>query len=304
MQNTHNVPLVDQQPVQLYHSDGMYFPPLVNQLPTITQQPGVEPNSDTHLQPAAIVQQPNGAAVPAAPGCVWMPLPPTIPGVPPGLEYLTQLEIIQVYRFREFIEILRDWDIHNKFVMKNANGEQCYLAFQDSDILERELCGVQEEFVMHIVDNFKREVLTINRVFSHPGHGCGGCCECCLQECTVSTPTIGLLGTIRQKSACVQTNFDVMDANGQVFCEIDGPDFCTNSRWGDKEYLIRNANTNQVIGVFTKKWGGCWFGLFNGDFCVSFPRGLDVKLKGVLLGAGFLIQFMLFEQMNNRASSI
>ncbi|CAL2043321.1 unnamed protein product [Caenorhabditis brenneri] len=307
MQNPHYIPVVDQQPVQLFHSDGMYSPPPMYQPPTVTQQPGVlKPNDGVHLQPTAIVQQPNGTAVPAAPGSVWMPLPPTIPGVPPGLEYLTQLDMIQIYQIKELIEILTNWDTKNKYVMKNVNGEQCYYAFEESDCCERQLCGPQRGFVMHIVDNFKREVLTINRDFKFCGNGCGGCCscECCLQECTVSTPTMGLLGTIRQKFGCLTSNFDVMDANGQVFCEINGPDFCVLLGCGDKEFSIRTANTDQVIGAITKKWGGFFREAFTraDTFFVGFPKDLDVKLKGVLLGATFLIDFMQFEQPNNNAS--
>ncbi|EGT30772.1 hypothetical protein CAEBREN_31889 [Caenorhabditis brenneri] len=224
MQNPHYIPVVDQQPVQLFHSDGMYSPPPMYQPPTVTQQPGVlKPNDGVHLQPTAIVQQPNGAAVPAAPGSVWMPLPPTIPGVPPGLEYLTQLDMIQIYQIKELIEILTNWDTKNKYVMKNANGEQCYYAFEESDCCERQLCGPQRGFVMHIVDNFKR---------------------------------------------------------------------------------IRTANTDQVIGAITKKWGGFFREAFTraDTFFVGFPKDLDVKLKGVLLGATFLIDFMQFEQPNNNSS--
>ncbi|EGT31156.1 CBN-SCRM-4 protein [Caenorhabditis brenneri] len=307
MQNTHNDPVVDQQPVQLYHSDGIYSPLPINQLPNIIQQPEVlEPNSDTHLQPTAIVQQPNGAAVPAAPGSVWMPLPPTIPGVPPGLEYLTQLDTIQIYRINDAIEISTNWYPKHTYVIKNIIGQQCYYAFEESDRWERQQYGPQRGFVMHIVDNFKREVLTINRDFKFCGNGCGGCCccECCLQECTVSTPTMGALGTIRQKFGCLTSNFDVMDANGQLFCEIDGSDCCVLFGYGDKEFSIRTANTDQAIGAITKKWGGFFREAFNRDetFIARFPKHLDVKLKGVLLGATFLIDFMHFEQPNINAS--
>uniref|UniRef100_A0A1I7UVB9 Phospholipid scramblase n=1 Tax=Caenorhabditis tropicalis TaxID=1561998 RepID=A0A1I7UVB9_9PELO len=280
---------------------------LMNSPPVITRQPGYNPafrpdEEELVLQP--ITTQPT---VQPAPGAVWMTLPMTVPGIPTGLEYLSHLEMIQIYQLKELMEIL-GWETRNKYVLKNANGEQCYYAFEESDCCERCCCGGQRGFVMHIVDNFKREVLTITREFKCCGNGCGGrCCgsmSCCQQECTVSSPSMGHLGIVRQSESCCTSNFDVLDADGRVVFQIDGPDCCVLAGCGDKEFSIRAAHSETVIGAITKKWGG-WLRetLTRADtFFVSFPRDLDVKLKGVLLGATFLIDFMQFEQRQNNAS--
>ncbi|CAL2027285.1 unnamed protein product [Caenorhabditis brenneri] len=295
-QQQHGYPPVNPYPNQPYDQPPMYQPPV------ITQQPGL-PSQEMFLQPTTVTQQP-GVFVQPAPGAVWMPLPPTMQGVPPGLEYLTLLEMIQVYQLKELLEILTNWETKNKYVLKNANGEQCYFAFEESDDCQRQSCGPQRGFVMHIVDNFKREVLTISRDFKCCGNCCCGCCscECCLQECTVSTPSMGVLGTMKQKFGCCRVILDVMDSNGQPIFEIAGPDCCTLSGCGDKEFSIRTPNTEQVIGAITKKWGGILRETYTkaDTFFVSFPQNLDVKLKGVLLGATFLIDFMQFEQPKNQ----
>lgn len=134
------------------------------QQPVINQQPGYNPQGmnpvqqfEMHQQQhqQAITTQP-GVFVQPAPGSVWMPMPPAIQGVPTGLEYLTYLDTIMVHQIKELIEIVTDWETKNKYVLKNANGEQCYYAFEESGCCERQCCGPQRGFVMHIVDNFKR----------------------------------------------------------------------------------------------------------------------------------------------------
>ena len=65
-----------------------------------------------------------------------------------------------------------------------------------------------------------------------------------------------------------------------------------------KSYLQVETMDGNVIGAVTKKWSGCFReGFTDADvFSVTFPKDLDVKMKAILLGATFLIDFMEFEQ--------
>ncbi|PIK54842.1 hypothetical protein BSL78_08271 [Apostichopus japonicus] len=63
---------------------------------------------------------------------------------------------------------------------------------------------------------------------------------------------------------------------------------------------LMTLDESQQIGKISKQWSGItkeWF--TNADnFGIQFPMDLDVKVKGTLLGALFLIEFMFFEQQN------
>uniref|UniRef100_A0A8R1DNX6 Phospholipid scramblase n=1 Tax=Caenorhabditis japonica TaxID=281687 RepID=A0A8R1DNX6_CAEJA len=206
----------------------------------ISQQPGYAAPYQFQAAPQAITTQP-GTMVQAAPGSVWMPLPPPMHGVPTGLEYLTYLDTVMVYQIKELFEIITDWETKNKYVLKNANGEQCYYAFEESGCCERQCCGPNRGFVMHLVDNFKREVLTIKREFKCCGGGCYGCLACCglcQQECVVETPSMGVLGSIRQRCGFMSSNFDILDADGNVIFQIDGPCCCALIGCSDKEFPV------------------------------------------------------------------
>ncbi|KIH43518.1 hypothetical protein ANCDUO_26475 [Ancylostoma duodenale] len=56
----------------------------------------------------------------------------------------------------EVLELVTGFETKNKYVLSNANGEQVYYAFEESDCCERQCCGADRGFTMHIVDNFKR----------------------------------------------------------------------------------------------------------------------------------------------------
>ncbi|KAK8782089.1 hypothetical protein V5799_016567, partial [Amblyomma americanum] len=56
------------------------------------------------------------------------------------------------------------------------------------------------------------------------------------------------------------------------------------------------------VGRISKQWSGLLKEAFTDtdNFGVSFPMDLDVKMKAVLLGALFLIDYMFFEKSGNK----
>jgi hypothetical protein len=55
------------------------------------------------------------------------------------------------------------------------------------------------------------------------------------------------------------------------------------------------------VGKISKQWSGLLREAFTDadNFGISFPMDLDVRMKAVLLGAMFLIDFMFFEKAKN-----
>jgi hypothetical protein len=52
------------------------------------------------------------------------------PNCPPGLEYLTQINGLKVEQLVDFIEVFSGYDMNNKYVVKNAAGQQVYFAVE------------------------------------------------------------------------------------------------------------------------------------------------------------------------------
>ena len=80
-------------------------------------------------QQQAIQMQPTGSS-----DVQWMQKPQMISGVPPGLEYLAQLDQVVVKQIKELLEILTGWETKNKYRMMNSMGQQCFFAFEESGV--------------------------------------------------------------------------------------------------------------------------------------------------------------------------
>ncbi|KAL6732149.1 hypothetical protein Aduo_002941 [Ancylostoma duodenale] len=219
-----------------------------------------------------------------------MSMPAPIDGVPAGLEYLAMIDTITVHQIGGF-------ETKNKYVLKNANGEQVYYAFEESERVERQCCGPGRGFTMHVLDNFKREVLVVRRPFKCCGEACFGLCanvQCCSSECTVQSPSGAVIGTVMQRSEYCSRIYEIKGVDDNFSLRVKRP--CACPCLIDIEFPFHTAS-GENIGSITRKWGGWARAVYNDAdvFSVTFPLELDVRAKAVLLGATFLIDFLDFE---------
>ena len=223
----------------------------------------------------------------------WMPAPQAIAGCPPGLEYLSQLDQVLIHQQVELLEAFTGFETANKYNIKNSMGQQVFFAAEDSGCLERNCCGKIRSFEMRIMDNTKREVITIRRPLR--------LCSCCMcvpglaQEMTVVSNG-AIIGYVRQKCGFLQPEFDILDVNNQRVLEIEGPMcYCNCSLCGDVKYVVKS--NGQQIGEIRKQWSGLLKEAFTDadNFGVTFPKDLAVTVKATLLAATFMIDFLFFE---------
>lgn len=270
----------------------------------VMNQPGGPP------QPPGPAGQPlPGAPVGGAPGQggSWMQPPGQMAGVPPGLEYLTQLDQILAHQIVSLMEAFTGWETTNKYAIKNSMGQQCYYAFEESGACMRQCCKANREFNMHIVNNHNQEVMKIYRPFKCCSGccWCAGCCDHCAQELVVESPPGTMIGRVKQLGTGWKLKFSVEDAHGNTQLIVNGP-CCTCACCSDVEFPVMSNNEQQQVGMVSKQWTGFVKEAFTkaDNFGITFPMDLDVKTKATLIGAMFLIDFMAFEndQNNNNNS--
>uniref|UniRef100_A0A8C7NVK9 Phospholipid scramblase n=1 Tax=Oncorhynchus mykiss TaxID=8022 RepID=A0A8C7NVK9_ONCMY len=205
-------------------------------------------------------------------------------GVPPGLEYLTQ-----VVSFIGF-------ETNNQYEIKNSLGQKIYKAKEKNDCCTRNCCGALRSFDMKIKDNMDREVIRLVRPFR-----CASCwCPCCLQELEVQAPPGTTIGYVSQDwNPCVP-KFSIKGANKETVMKLEGPCFACNC-CGDVNFKLTGKDGGKPIGRISKQWSGLIKEVFTDtdNFGIQFPMDLDVKMKAVLMGTCFLIDFMFFEKVGN-----
>ncbi|XP_076581523.1 phospholipid scramblase 2-like [Chaetodon auriga] len=264
--------------------------------PPVMYQPGPmgsgpAPGQEYGGHPGAITPAP--AAVPAGAAI----------GVPPGLEYLVQIDQILIHQKVELLEAFIGFETNNQYEIKNSLGQKIYKAKEKNDCCTRNCCGSLRSFDMKIKDNMDREVIRLIRPFR-----CASCCcPCCLQEMEVQAPPGTTIGYIKQDWHPFLPRFSIQGANKETVMKLEGPCFACNC-CGDVNFELKAKDGKKPIGRISKQWSGLLKEVFTDtdNFGIQFPLDMDVKMKAVLMGACFLIDFMFFEKVGeaNQRSSV
>ncbi|NWH47872.1 PLS1 scramblase, partial [Fregata magnificens] len=225
-------------------------------------------------------------------GTIWMPVPPPLPNCPPGLEYLTQIDQILIHQQIELLEILTGFETNNKYEIKNTLGQRVYFAAEDTDCCTRNCCGPSRPFTIRIIDNLGHEVITLQRPLR-----CSSCCfPCCLQELEVQAPPGTPVGYVVQNWHACLPKFTIQDEKRMDILKITGP-CVVCSCCEDIHFEVKSVDETATVGRISKQWTGLLKEAFTDadNFGITFPMDLDVKMKAVMIGACFLIDFMFFE---------
>jgi len=232
----------------------------------------------------------------------WMQKPQGPPGCPPGLEYLAMIDQLVVKQQVELLEALTGWESKNKYRIFNSVQQQVYFAKEDTECCMRMCCGPNRGFVINITDNLGQLVIRLERKFKC----CAGCCwcanaDCCAFELAVEAPPGEIVGYVRQEQSCWKPNMTLRTSDHEILGRIEGPCCqCSGPCCSDVEFPVASVE-GHVIGKITKQWTGFIKESFTDadTFGITFPMDMDVRMKAVMIGALFLVDFMYFEQKKN-----
>ncbi|XP_062305185.1 phospholipid scramblase 2-like isoform X2 [Osmerus eperlanus] len=263
--------------------------------------PQPQPGQPIMYQPAGHGPMPDyggpnmGSPGGISPAPALAPAPASVPvGVPPGLEYLTQVDQILIHQKVELLEAFIGFETNNQYEIKNSLGQKIYKAKEKNDCCTRNCCGALRSFDMKIKDNTDREVIRLIRPYR-----CASCwCPCCLQELEVQAPPGTTIGYVSQDWHPCVPNFSIQGANRETVMKLEGPCFACNC-CSDVNFELKGKDGGKSIGRISKQWSGLLKEVFTDtdNFGIQFPLDMDVKMKAVLMGACFLIDFMFFEKV-------
>jgi hypothetical protein len=238
----------------------------------------------------------------------WMPKPGGGGNCPPGLEYLTQVDQILVHQVVEIFEMITPFETANRYAIKNSMGQQMYFAFEEGNACLRQCCGPRRSFTMHVVDNQNAEVMRVEREFKPCGGGAGGscyaCCDLTQEVITVEAPPGNLIGSMRQGCSWAPPKYTVLNENEEEVLKIEGPVCMMCPMLCDIDFDVVSVDGEQKVGLIQKQFSGIIKEMYTtaDNFGVTFPKDLDAKVKAILLGGVFLIDFMYFEQKQQQGA--
>uniref|UniRef100_K7FXN1 Phospholipid scramblase n=1 Tax=Pelodiscus sinensis TaxID=13735 RepID=K7FXN1_PELSI len=221
------------------------------------------------------------------------PYLPVSTGIPLGLEYLAQIDQVLIQQKVEMVEAFIGFEGANKYELRDGLGRRLFEAEEQSDCCTRNCCGSLRRLRLSVAEPGGRPVLRLLRPLK-----CASCwCPCCLQELEVQCPPGTTIGHVVQTWHPFTPKFSVQDANKQTVLRVLGP-CCVFRCGGDVNFEVKTSDESRGVGRISKQWGGLLKEVFTDTdtFGIQFPIDLDVKMKAVLLGACFLIDYMFFEK--------
>uniref|UniRef100_H0X1J2 Phospholipid scramblase n=1 Tax=Otolemur garnettii TaxID=30611 RepID=H0X1J2_OTOGA len=265
------------------------------------QQPNTFPLGQPTASTSLIQYQPGRYPMPNQPVAVaWMPGPPPVPNCPPGLEYLTQLDHIHVIQHFEPLEMITRLETNNRYDVKNNSGQMVYLVNEDTDDFTRNAYHSLRPFVLRVTDCMGREIMTMQRPFR-----CSCCCCCCpsaRQEMEVQCPPGVTLGFVRERWSLCRAVYSIQNEKKENKMRVRGP--CSTCGCGSDSVFEVTSPDGVHIGSIIRKWHGVMSLTTDADhFEIQFPLDLDVKMKAMIFGACFLIDFVHYESAPPQRSS-
>ncbi|XP_066476824.1 phospholipid scramblase 2-like isoform X2 [Tiliqua scincoides] len=254
-------------------------------------------------QPYSAFQAGYGAipvqAAPAPAPVIWMPTPPAPPKCPPGLEYLGQIDQLLIQQQIELMEMISGFESCNRYEVKNSVGQMVYFAAEENDDFTLNCYGTLRPFTIKLFDSMNQVVMQLSRTFQ-----CSICCcpcICCLQELEVQAPPGTIIGYVKQKWHPCLPKFAIRNDTREDILKIEGP--CVPCLcFQDIHFEVKSLDGKSTIGGITKQWTGLAREAATdaSNFGIQFPLDLDIKMKALLLGSSFLLDFMYFEGQQNR----
>ncbi|XP_050460990.1 phospholipid scramblase 1-like isoform X4 [Cataglyphis hispanica] len=175
-----------------------------------------------------------------------------------------------------------------QYRVKVPRAETLFLAMESKIETESRMCGWYKGFVLNVLDQCGETAFVMRKdpSWMHiPGSR---------QKITVESAN--LIGSVEENFSFMGPNFTVYDAFKEPLCNIYGPNICGCCMYKEAQFQIISLDGSRQVASLIHQWDH-----LSVDYILllTFPVDTDVKLKSLLLGASFLIEYLYFQRIKN-----
>lgn len=223
----------------------------------------------------------------------WISTPRAQMNATSGTQFLTDVEQLEIAQVIDCSTLLGRTEKRIQYRVKIPRAETLFLAMESKRETESRCFGWYTGFVLNVLNPIGETAFVIRKDPSWK-HVLGS-----RQKITMESANT--IGSVEENFSLIGPSFTVYDEFKTPLCHINGPNICgccmscKNSCCKESEYSFQITSidgTHQVASLI-HQWDH-----FSVDYILllTFPLNTDVKLKSLLIGASFLIEYLYFQR--------
>ncbi|XP_018059850.1 PREDICTED: phospholipid scramblase 1-like [Atta colombica] len=220
----------------------------------------------------------------------WISTPRSHLNAITGTQFLDGVEQLEIQQVIDLSTLLGRLDKGIQYRVKVPRAETLFLAMESRIETESRLCGWYKGFVLNVLDQCGETAFIIRKDPSllHV--------PCSRQRITVESAN--LIGSVEKNFSPIGPSFTIYNAVQEPLCNIYGPFTCDCCMFKEAQFQIVSLDGSRQVASLIHQWDH-----FAVDYILllTFPVDTDVRLKSLLLGASFLIEYLYFHRIR-RAS--
>ncbi|XP_032456747.1 phospholipid scramblase 2 isoform X2 [Nasonia vitripennis] len=258
--------------------DGLFLPPIYTSPSIIT------------IQPSSLREENRSPRRPVPINTLdWVSTPRSQLGVFSGTYFLSSVEQLEIQQVVDLSSLLGKSKNGAQYRVRVPRAETIFLAIEDSKECQRTFLRSSRELTLNIMDPSGETSFVIRKSLSW------GCMPGFLHR--VSVESTNYIGSVEQNFTVLGISFTVYDHNRTPLCFIDGPNVYSCCMSTETQFQIVSVDKSRQIASLIRHWDHA---LVDYSVLLTFTPDTDVKLKGLLLGAAFLLEFLFFEHRGRR----
>ncbi|XP_012524124.1 phospholipid scramblase 1 [Monomorium pharaonis] len=222
----------------------------------------------------------------------WVTIPGNQLNPISGTQFLEGVEQLEIQQVIDLSTLLGRTDKGTQYRVKVPRAETLFLAMESKMETQSRLCGWYKGFVLNVLDQCGETAFVIRKdpsLLHVPGSR---------QKITVESAN--LIGSVEKNFSLLGPNFTVYNATNEPLCNIYGPNVCDCCMYKEAQFQVISIDGSRQVASLMHQWDHLAVDYI---LLLTFPIETDVRLKSLLLGASFLIEYLYFHRIRRATRS-